>query len=103
MYKEFRDLTRADAVKSLYQDMAARHRAHFRSIHVCVSYIDFSFSLLRIMHCRFRTLTFLSQILQAVEAIIKQVDGSEAHIAFPKRSTFVANDVLGIAWWGSYC
>jgi hypothetical protein len=55
------------------------------------------------MHCRFRTLTFLSQILRAVEAIIKQVDGSEAHIAFPKRSTFVANDVLGIAWWGSYC
>ncbi|KAF8873777.1 ribosomal L18ae/LX protein domain-containing protein [Infundibulicybe gibba] len=34
MYKEFRDLTRADAVKSLYQDMAARHRARFRSIHV---------------------------------------------------------------------
>jgi len=35
MYKEFRDLSRADAVKSLYQDMAARHRARFRSIHVC--------------------------------------------------------------------
>ena len=35
MYKEFRDLTRADAVKSMYQDMAARHRARFRSIHVC--------------------------------------------------------------------
>ncbi|KAJ3512847.1 hypothetical protein NLJ89_g3277 [Agrocybe chaxingu] len=34
MYKEFRDLTRADAVKSLYQDMAARHRARFRSIHI---------------------------------------------------------------------
>ena len=34
MYKEFRDLSRADAVKSLYQDMAARHRARFRSIHV---------------------------------------------------------------------
>lgn len=35
MYKEYRELTRADAVKSLYQDMAARHRARFRSIHVC--------------------------------------------------------------------
>ena len=35
MYKEFRELTRADAVRSLYQDMAARHRARFRSIHVC--------------------------------------------------------------------
>jgi len=34
MYKEFRDLTRADAVKSLYQDMAARHRARFRSIQI---------------------------------------------------------------------
>ncbi|TFY75280.1 hypothetical protein EWM64_g8730 [Hericium alpestre] len=34
MYKEFRELTRADAVKSLYQDMAARHRARFRSIHI---------------------------------------------------------------------
>ncbi|KAF5318687.1 hypothetical protein D9619_010651 [Psilocybe cf. subviscida] len=34
MYKEFRDLSRADAVKSLYQDMAARHRARFRSIHI---------------------------------------------------------------------
>lgn len=34
MYKEFRELSRADAVKSCYQDMAARHRARFRSIHV---------------------------------------------------------------------
>src|SRR5260221_10750058 len=34
MYKEFRELSRANAVKSLYQDMAARHRARFRSIHV---------------------------------------------------------------------
>ena len=36
MYKEFRELSRADAVKALYQDMAARHRARFRSIHVRV-------------------------------------------------------------------
>jgi Ribosomal proteins 50S-L18Ae/60S-L20/60S-L18A len=34
MYKEYRDLSRTDAVKSMYQDMAARHRARFRSIHV---------------------------------------------------------------------
>ena len=34
MYKEFRELSRADAVKALYQDMAARHRARFRSIQV---------------------------------------------------------------------
>ncbi|KAL1741326.1 ribosomal L18ae/LX protein domain-containing protein [Schizophyllum fasciatum] len=34
MYKEFRELTRTAAVKSLYQDMAARHRARFRSIHI---------------------------------------------------------------------
>ena len=34
MYKEYRELSRAAAVKSLYQDMAARHRARFRSIQV---------------------------------------------------------------------
>jgi len=34
MYKEYRELSRAAAVKSLYQDMAARHRARFRSIHI---------------------------------------------------------------------
>ncbi|KIP09725.1 hypothetical protein PHLGIDRAFT_28839 [Phlebiopsis gigantea 11061_1 CR5-6] len=34
MYKEFRELSRTDAVKALYQDMAARHRARFRSIHI---------------------------------------------------------------------
>lgn len=35
MYKEFREMSRTDAVESLYQDMAARHRARFSSIHVC--------------------------------------------------------------------
>lgn len=35
MYKEYRDMSRCDAVQSLYQDMAARHRSRFRSIHVC--------------------------------------------------------------------
>ncbi|KAF3399154.1 60S ribosomal protein L20-B [Talaromyces pinophilus] len=34
MYKEFRELSRTDAVESLYQDMAARHRARFGSIHI---------------------------------------------------------------------
>jgi ribosomal protein L20A (L18A) len=28
-------MTRTDAVEALYQDMSARHRARFRSIHVC--------------------------------------------------------------------
>lgn len=42
MYKEFRELSRAAAVKSLYQDMAARHRARFRSIHVCSLFPRFS-------------------------------------------------------------
>ncbi|RMJ22649.1 60s ribosomal protein l20 [Aspergillus sp. HF37] len=32
MYKEFREMSRADAVDALYQDMAARHRARFGSI-----------------------------------------------------------------------
>jgi len=38
MYKEYRELSRADAVKALYQDMAARHRARFRSIQVRFPY-----------------------------------------------------------------
>ncbi|EFY86332.1 60S ribosomal protein L20B [Metarhizium acridum] len=34
MYKEYREMTRTDAVEALYSDMAARHRARFRSIHI---------------------------------------------------------------------
>ncbi|OBT89713.1 60S ribosomal protein L20 [Pseudogymnoascus sp. 03VT05] len=34
MYKEYREMSRTDAVESLYQDMAARHRSRFRSIHI---------------------------------------------------------------------
>ncbi|KAL7414997.1 ribosomal L18ae/LX protein domain-containing protein [Mrakia frigida] len=34
MYKEYRELSRTAAVESLYQDMSARHRARFRSIHI---------------------------------------------------------------------
>ncbi|KAJ3087948.1 60S ribosomal protein L20 [Quaeritorhiza haematococci] len=34
MYKEYRELTRTDAVAACYQDMAARHRARFSSIHI---------------------------------------------------------------------
>ncbi|CRK19185.1 hypothetical protein BN1708_017728, partial [Verticillium longisporum] len=33
MYKEYREMSRTDAVEALYQDMAARHRSRFRSIH----------------------------------------------------------------------
>ena len=36
MYKEYREMSRTDAVEAMYQDMAARHRARFRSIHVGV-------------------------------------------------------------------
>ena len=34
MYKEYREMSRTDAVESMYQDMAARHRARFRSVHI---------------------------------------------------------------------
>lgn len=34
MYREYRDMSRTDAVESMYQDMAARHRTRFRSVHV---------------------------------------------------------------------
>ncbi|KAG9311574.1 60S ribosomal protein L18A [Chiua virens] len=65
MYKEFRELSRADAVKALYQDMAARHRARFRSIHVCV----FRRTYRRLgMHLDTPRLTWLGeQILRVVE------------------------------------
>merc|ERR1712098_291980 len=34
MYKEFSALTANDAVESMYQEMAGRHRARYRSIHI---------------------------------------------------------------------
>lgn len=34
MYKEYREFSRAEAIKACYQDLAARHRARFRSIHI---------------------------------------------------------------------
>lgn len=34
MYKEYRELSRADAVVSCYQDLASQHRARFASIHI---------------------------------------------------------------------
>lgn len=34
MYKEYRDVTRVGAVETMYSDLAARHRARFRSIHI---------------------------------------------------------------------
>lgn len=34
MYKEYREMSRCEAVEAMYQDLAARHRARFRSIHV---------------------------------------------------------------------
>ncbi|KAI9013000.1 60S ribosomal protein L20 [Gaertneriomyces sp. JEL0708] len=34
MYKEYRELSRTDAVAACYQDMAARHRARFSSIQI---------------------------------------------------------------------
>jgi len=34
MYKEYREMSRTDAVESCYQDMAARHRARFRAIQI---------------------------------------------------------------------
>ncbi|ORZ35599.1 ribosomal L18ae/LX protein domain-domain-containing protein [Catenaria anguillulae PL171] len=34
MYKEYRELSRVNAVQACYQDMAARHRARFRSVQI---------------------------------------------------------------------
>jgi large subunit ribosomal protein L18Ae len=57
MYKEYREMTRTDAVDSLYQDMAARHRARFRSIQVRIP-------PLIVAAC---SLTITPQILKVVE------------------------------------
>ena len=96
MYKEFRELSRADAVKSMYQDMAARHRARFRSIHVRW--------LFACMLMLFLLTSAVKQILRVVEIektddirrpYIKQL--LEPGLRFPlphrvvkSRSTFVA-------------
>lgn len=34
MYKEYRAMSRVEAVEQMYQDMAARHRSRFRSVHI---------------------------------------------------------------------
>ncbi|OAD71663.1 hypothetical protein PHYBLDRAFT_134658 [Phycomyces blakesleeanus NRRL 1555(-)] len=34
MYKEYREMSRCEAVATCYQDMAARHRARFRSVQI---------------------------------------------------------------------
>ncbi|KAI6112097.1 hypothetical protein EDD16DRAFT_1484951, partial [Pisolithus croceorrhizus] len=40
MQKRFRELSRADAVESIYQDMVAINRTRFRSVRVCVPRSD---------------------------------------------------------------
>ena len=95
MYKEFRELSRAAAVKALYQDMAARHRARFRSIHVRSS--DMLFKEVKISRD--------AQILRVVEIeksddvrrpYIKQLMIPKLKFPLPHRvqkvrSTFVAH------------
>ncbi|THH11961.1 hypothetical protein EW146_g7863 [Bondarzewia mesenterica] len=77
MYKEFRELTRADAVKALYQDMAARHRARFRSIHILrVVEIEKSDDIRR---------PYIKQLLQP------GLRFPLPHRVFKARSTFVAH------------
>ena len=34
MYKEYREMSRSEAVAAMYKDLAARHRARFRSVHI---------------------------------------------------------------------
>ncbi|KAI0827115.1 ribosomal L18ae/LX protein domain-containing protein [Trametes gibbosa] len=77
MYKEFRELSRADAVKSLYQDMAARHRARFRSIHILrVVEIEKSDDIRR---------PYIKQLL------VPKLKFPLPHRVTKVRSTFVAN------------
>ncbi|KDQ60389.1 hypothetical protein JAAARDRAFT_126134 [Jaapia argillacea MUCL 33604] len=77
MYKEFRELSRSDAVKSLYQDMAARHRARFRSIHI-----------LRVVEIEKTEDVRRPYIRQLLEPKLKF---PLPHRVFKPRSTFVAH------------
>ena len=61
MLKEYRELSRADAVRSMYQDMAARHRARFRSIHVCYIRVICLLHSLTLKMCRFSVLWRLTR------------------------------------------
>jgi len=54
-------MSRTDAVEALYQDMAARHRSRFRSIHVCLAVLS-CWSILS-----YPVLTNRVQILKVVE------------------------------------
>ena len=60
MYKEYREMSRTDAVEAMYQDMAARHRSRFRSIHVRPSSTStkYQISILTLL-CRFSKLLSL--------------------------------------------
>jgi large subunit ribosomal protein L18Ae len=61
MYKEFREMSRTDAVDALYQDMAARHRARFGSIHV-----------------RFESLLVLAHLFLTTPQVLKVVEITDA-------------------------
>lgn len=63
MYKEYREMSRAAAVDSLYQDMAARHRARFRSVQVRPSLPRHAIAQVIVE----KYLTFVLQILRVVE------------------------------------
>ena len=73
MYKEFRELTRTDAVESLYQDMAARHRARFGSIHVCHSRIpsaDYAVKILLTIYLVIYRFSVSSKLRRPIASVV---------------------------------
>ena len=89
MYKEYREMSRTDAVQALYQDLAARHRARFRSIQVSSSLTCCIRAKLMAI-CRFsrslksrRLPTFADHISNRY---CRRISASLCHTVFPRLS-----------------
>ena len=80
MYKEYREMSRTEAVDALYQDMAARHRARFRSVHVSCCYLD--------VYLRTATDPF-AKVLKVVEVEKNRGCQAPIHEAAPHQGTQV--------------
>lgn len=88
MYKEYREMSRTDAVEQLYQDMAARHRARFRSINVCGSNLTqtpkvLQFSFRSLKSWRSRRLPISAALISS--SLLRRTSNSHSHIACRNR------------------
>ncbi|KAH8650222.1 60S ribosomal protein L20 [Tricladium varicosporioides] len=84
MYKEYREMSRTDAVEALYQDMAARHRSRFRSIHVCLSK-KLSCVLVLILYEQILKVVELEKTEDVKRPYIKQLLAKDLKFPLPHR------------------